>query len=101
MAFDLTQICGLRISGAIHETGHSLYEQGRNLEYDGLPVNQVGERKKPRDRSLLSFVFWLVAMCCLPFPATGGWMAGWPHGWLPGALGLCNSSAHAHLLAKT
>jgi hypothetical protein len=56
MAFDLTQICGLHISGAIHETGHSLYEQGRNLEYDGLPVNQVGEPKKPRDRSLLSFV---------------------------------------------
>ena len=30
------------ITGAIHETGHSLYEQGRNLDYDGLPVNQVG-----------------------------------------------------------
>lgn len=29
-------------AGAIHETGHALYEQGRNLEYDGLPVNQVG-----------------------------------------------------------
>jgi carboxypeptidase Taq len=29
------------LTGAIHETGHALYEQGRNLEYDGLPVNQV------------------------------------------------------------
>lgn len=28
-------------AGAIHETGHALYEQGRNLQYDGLPVNQV------------------------------------------------------------
>jgi len=28
-------------AGAIHETGHALYEQGRNLEYDGLPVNQA------------------------------------------------------------
>mmetsp|Transcript_28741 Transcript_28741/g.39724 ORF Transcript_28741/g.39724 Transcript_28741/m.39724 type:complete len:556 (-) Transcript_28741:269-1936(-) len=27
------------LTGAIHETGHALYEQGRNLEYDGLPVN--------------------------------------------------------------
>ena len=30
------------ITGAIHESGHALYEQGRNLQYDGLPVNQVG-----------------------------------------------------------
>ncbi|KAL4428286.1 hypothetical protein ABPG75_002375 [Micractinium tetrahymenae] len=29
------------ITGAIHEMGHSLYEQGRNLEYDGLPVNSA------------------------------------------------------------
>lgn len=29
------------LTGAIHETGHALYEQSRNLEYDGLPVNQV------------------------------------------------------------
>lgn len=29
------------LTGAIHETGHALYEQGRNLAYDGLPVNQV------------------------------------------------------------
>eukprot|EP00798_Chlamydomonas_sp_ICE-L_P022485 gene22485-29611_t len=27
------------LTGAIHETGHALYEQGRNLDYDGLPVN--------------------------------------------------------------
>lgn len=29
------------LTGAIHETGHALYEQGRNLKFDGLPVNQV------------------------------------------------------------
>lgn len=29
------------IAGTIHETGHALYEQGRNLDYDGLPVNEV------------------------------------------------------------
>ncbi|KAK3828627.1 MAG: putative carboxypeptidase [Benniella sp.] len=29
------------INGTIHETGHSLYEQGRNKEYDDLPVNQA------------------------------------------------------------
>ncbi len=29
------------LTGAIHETGHALYEQGRNLDYDGLPVNQA------------------------------------------------------------
>ena len=30
------------LTGAVHETGHTLYEQGRNLEHDGLPVNEVG-----------------------------------------------------------
>lgn len=29
------------LTGAIHETGHALYEQGRNLDDDGLPVNQA------------------------------------------------------------
>lgn len=29
------------LTGAIHETGHALYEQGRNLDYDGLPVNEA------------------------------------------------------------
>ena len=29
------------LTGAIHETGHALYEQSRNLKYDGLPVNEV------------------------------------------------------------
>ncbi|GAX80590.1 hypothetical protein CEUSTIGMA_g8027.t1 [Chlamydomonas eustigma] len=27
------------LTAAVHETGHALYEQGRNLNYDGLPVN--------------------------------------------------------------
>lgn len=30
------------LTGAIHETGHALYEQARNMKYDGLPVNEVG-----------------------------------------------------------
>ncbi|KAG0345338.1 hypothetical protein BG005_001351 [Podila minutissima] len=29
------------ITGTIHETGHSIYEQGRNKEYDNLPVSQA------------------------------------------------------------
>ena len=29
------------LTGAIHETGHALYEQGRNLKLDGLPINEV------------------------------------------------------------
>ncbi|KAL1915496.1 uncharacterized protein VTP21DRAFT_6620 [Calcarisporiella thermophila] len=29
------------ITGTIHETGHSLYEQGRNIEYADLPVSQA------------------------------------------------------------
>ncbi|KAL4858840.1 Thermostable carboxypeptidase 1 [Chlorella vulgaris] len=41
------------ITGAIHETGHSLYEQGRNLEYDGLPVNQALSMGVHESQSLL------------------------------------------------
>jgi carboxypeptidase Taq len=31
------------LTGAIHETGHALYEQGRNLDgaWEGLPVNSA------------------------------------------------------------
>mmetsp|Transcript_39148 Transcript_39148/g.124614 ORF Transcript_39148/g.124614 Transcript_39148/m.124614 type:complete len:506 (-) Transcript_39148:129-1646(-) len=29
------------LTGAIHETGHALYEQGRNPEYEGLPVGEA------------------------------------------------------------
>lgn len=43
-AHDLTE----GLTGAIHETGHALYEQSRNLEYDGLPVNEVGTQSPPR-----------------------------------------------------
>ena len=28
------------VSGAIHETGHALYEQGRPAAYDNLPVSR-------------------------------------------------------------
>lgn len=35
------------LTGAIHETGHALYEQGRNLAYDGLPVNQACTQLAP------------------------------------------------------
>lgn len=40
-------------SGAIHETGHALYEQGRNLEYDGLPVNSALSMGVHESQSLL------------------------------------------------
>ena len=36
------------LTGAIHETGHALYEQGRNLQFDGLPVNEVRFLVLPR-----------------------------------------------------
>ena len=29
------------LTGAVHETGHALYEQGRNAAYAGLPVSEV------------------------------------------------------------
>jgi Zn-dependent M32 family carboxypeptidase len=28
-------------AGTIHETGHAMYNQGRNLKWDGLPVYQA------------------------------------------------------------
>mmetsp|Transcript_14162 Transcript_14162/g.36692 ORF Transcript_14162/g.36692 Transcript_14162/m.36692 type:complete len:567 (+) Transcript_14162:1-1701(+) len=37
----------------IHETGHALYEQGRNLEYDGLPVNRAAGMGIHESQSLL------------------------------------------------
>ncbi|GAB4814416.1 hypothetical protein N2152v2_001462 [Parachlorella kessleri] len=41
------------ITAAIHETGHALYEQGRNLEYDGLPVNSAMGMGVHESQSLL------------------------------------------------
>ncbi|BDA49961.1 Thermostable carboxypeptidase 1 [Coccomyxa sp. Obi] len=41
------------LTGAIHETGHALYEQGRNLAYDGLPVNQALSMGVHESQSLL------------------------------------------------
>jgi len=41
------------LTGAIHETGHALYEQGRNLDYDGLPVNQALSMGVHESQSLL------------------------------------------------
>ncbi|KAK9833280.1 hypothetical protein WJX81_002396 [Elliptochloris bilobata] len=41
------------LTGAIHETGHALYEQGRNLEYDGLPVNEALSMGVHESQSLL------------------------------------------------
>jgi len=38
---------------AIHECGHSLYEQGRNLEYDGLPVSNSAGMAIHESQSLL------------------------------------------------
>lgn len=54
------------LTGAIHETGHALYEQGRNLDYDGLPVNSAAGMAIHESQSLL----WerMVALS-LPFSA--------------------------------
>eukprot|EP00931_Biecheleriopsis_adriatica_P059037 TRINITY_DN35261_c0_g1_i1.p1 TRINITY_DN35261_c0_g1~~TRINITY_DN35261_c0_g1_i1.p1 ORF type:complete len:596 (+),score=151.57 TRINITY_DN35261_c0_g1_i1:124-1788(+) len=41
------------LTGAIHETGHALYEQGRNLEQDGLPVNMAAGMAIHESQSLL------------------------------------------------
>lgn len=29
------------IGGTVHEVGHALYEQGRNVEYDNTPVSRL------------------------------------------------------------
>lgn len=41
------------LTGAIHETGHALYEQGRNLELDGLPANAALSLGVHESQSLL------------------------------------------------
>jgi len=53
------------VSGTIHETGHSLYEQGRNLEYADLPVSEALSMGIHESQSLfwermigLSLPFW-------------------------------------------
>jgi len=53
------------ITGTIHETGHSLYEQGRNLKYADLPVSQALSMGIHESQSLLwermvglSLPFW-------------------------------------------
>lgn len=44
-----------RLAGAIHETGHALYEQGRNLApgREGLPVNSALSMGVHESQSLL------------------------------------------------
>eukprot|EP00457_Paulinella_chromatophora_P002272 gb/GEZN01002276.1/.p1 GENE.gb/GEZN01002276.1/~~gb/GEZN01002276.1/.p1 ORF type:complete len:751 (-),score=111.68 gb/GEZN01002276.1/:302-2518(-) len=41
------------ITGAIHETGHALYEQGRNQAYDCLPVSEALSMGVHESQSLL------------------------------------------------
>ncbi|KAG2426831.1 hypothetical protein HXX76_012882 [Chlamydomonas incerta] len=69
------------ITGAIHETGHALYEQGRNLEYDGLPVNSALSMGVHESQSLLwermvglsrPFAVYLLPLLKERFPATFG-----------------------------
>uniref|UniRef100_A0A7S0WIZ3 Carboxypeptidase n=1 Tax=Pyramimonas obovata TaxID=1411642 RepID=A0A7S0WIZ3_9CHLO len=50
------------LTGAVHETGHALYEQGRNLEYDGLPVNEALSMGIHESQSLL----WERMVCLQP-----------------------------------
>lgn len=51
-------------AGAVHETGHALYEQGRNPDWDGLPVSKALSMGVHESQSL----FWerMVALS-LPF----------------------------------
>mmetsp|Transcript_85698 Transcript_85698/g.227708 ORF Transcript_85698/g.227708 Transcript_85698/m.227708 type:complete len:474 (-) Transcript_85698:95-1516(-) len=41
------------LTGAIHETGHALYEQGRNAKHDGLPVSAAAGMAVHESQSLL------------------------------------------------
>ncbi|EFJ40298.1 hypothetical protein VOLCADRAFT_108221 [Volvox carteri f. nagariensis] len=69
------------LTGAIHETGHALYEQGRNLEYDGLPVNSALSMGVHESQSLLwermvglsrPFAAYLLPMLQERFPESFG-----------------------------
>lgn len=42
------------IMGTVHETGHAMYEQGRNSKYDGLPVSDALSMGAHESQSL----FW-------------------------------------------
>ncbi|KAF9139519.1 hypothetical protein BG015_001999, partial [Linnemannia schmuckeri] len=57
------------ITGTVHETGHSVYEQGRNKEYFGTPVSQALSLGIHESQSLLwermvglSKPFWTYAL---------------------------------------
>jgi len=72
-ADDLTE----GLTGAIHETGHALYEQGRSLDYDGLPVNAAAGMAVHESQSLLwermvglsrPFAAYLLPKLCSAFP---------------------------------
>lgn len=69
------------ITGTIHETGHALYEQGRNLEYDGLPVNSAMGMGVHESQSLLwermvglspAFMHYLLKQLAATFPSKFG-----------------------------
>ena len=66
------------ITGAIHETGHSLYEQGRNPDQDGLPVSAAASMGVHESQSLLwermvglsvPFAAYLLPRLAAAFPA--------------------------------
>jgi carboxypeptidase Taq len=67
------------LTGAIHETGHALYEQGRNLgpEWEGLPVNSALSMGIHESQSLFwermvglsqPFAEWLLPLIKSHFP---------------------------------
>jgi len=51
----------------IHETGHALYEQGRNLGYDGLPVNAALSMGVHESQSLLWERMVALSEPCMPY----------------------------------
>eukprot|EP00891_Asterochloris_glomerata_P006465 jgi/Astpho2/6465/Aster-06934 len=56
------------LTGAVHETGHTLYEQGRNLEHDGLPVNEAMSMGVHESQSLLWERMYLLPKLEAAFP---------------------------------
>lgn len=68
------------ITGAVHECGHAMYEQGRNPQYDGLPISEALSLGVHESQSLLwermvaltpSFCRYLLPKIQAEFPTFG------------------------------
>ena len=79
-SFFVMKTTSLLVTGAVHETGHALYEQGRNLKYDGLLVNSALSMGVHESQSLFwermialspSFAAYLLPRAQAAFPEFG------------------------------